>query len=218
MGAADWIISFIYPEYSIVFGSDLVESSKRLQYKAVLRDWIQEESEEEHDYFSDSSQVAKNVQDSIDIPDVSNALRFKHDDCGVVCLIVRLYTELWSIDAMADLIELSRVTWPSKLQELVVTFDFMLSDEHVVLGDGTGVAEEICCTQTQNFLHGLATVLLLVNLLIHLPDVDLEIVYVLVNLLWRFAWLFIRYLLRFVIAPIYFKSNVKAIHGSSITV
>ena len=104
---------------------------------------IQKEPEEKHDDLSNPAKISENIQQTVNISDVSDTLIFKHDDGGVILLIIMLFSQLWSTKSVADLVEMTLIVWPSQLEVLVIRLYLMLPHQHKVVGLNSCVSKEI---------------------------------------------------------------------------
>lgn len=125
-------------------------------------------------------------------------------------------TQLWPAKSAADLIETPLEAWPTKLEVLVIRFNFMLPHKHEIVWLHSVVAQGVCCKQTLDVLDGLASVLFLVDFLIFLPHIDLNVVCILFDGFIAVALLSTLGLLNFVVTLDNIKTNHVADHGSCI--
>ena len=71
----------------------------------MFRNRVKEEAEEEHDYLCDSTQVTKNVQDTVNVPYMPYALSLKSHEANKVIVVIILLTELLAVEGRAYLVE-----------------------------------------------------------------------------------------------------------------
>lgn len=145
-----------------------------------------------------------------------NIFSLKHHHGGKVLFEISLFTKLRSVDRLAYLEKEACVTWFSQRNVFIICNNVSHLEKHVVLRNLPWVTKEIRCQKTLDVLNRLTVVLYLVNLLVHLPNINLKIIHISFNLFGSFALLFSVCLLSFIVTSGYVKSNHVTLHGSGI--
>lgn len=105
---------------------------------------VKECSENNHQDFYDATKITEDIHYSITLPNVCNTLRFEHQSCLEVQLIVLNLFELWPTNRIAYLKEISITIYgKSKLEIAIIEVYFMPSYKHEVLWDKSVVTQQI---------------------------------------------------------------------------